>query len=180
MRKLVLALCFLAAPAFAEPYSVSDLKACSIVSADQERLSCFDKLAKDRIAVLAAPAAPQGPQQVKFVQAEDLYVAPERYQGQNIEVKGLWCVFIAKGDYRCVAAGVNIAVFGEAIKPDAERDVLERDCAAVSKALKSDKCRRTIRFVPSDISRDFIDGYQKRIKVSASDVELSPFQTKRR
>lgn len=170
--------------------AVLEIVGCSLLKDDRARLACFDK-ASATLKSAGIPASPItantkeilssfAPGDFKVVDPDDIHVAPRKFIGKPIEIRGVRCFYADKDDYRCITPSrLTTAVFGRSISPTIERDALEGDCGAI-KRLESPACRKTIRVVLTDYSQDAPSAFAKRIVVTAPVIEIVPIARTRR
>lgn len=114
----------------------------------------------------------QGPLEYKVVDADDLYVSPNKFRGRGVELRGMACFHADQSDYRCIAPrGVTLAIFAKEVSPPDARSKLEDDCGQIKKAATA-ACRRTIRFVANEFDADTVSGYQNRIVFRPTNIEV--------
>lgn len=119
-------------------------------------------------------AAPKGPLIVAPI--EEIALAPRKYVGKPVEVRGLFCYYADVGDYRCNAVNQEspmAVVFAKAITPDAARQAIEANCDTAEKAIRSQRCRVTLRFSydEDDVDQDLVGGSIDRIIVRPDTAE---------
>jgi hypothetical protein len=155
---------------------------CSTTKDDKERLACFDKAATTlkSAGVSGGPATADtkeivssfAPDDYKAVNPDNMHVAPHKFIGKPVELRGVKCFYADRNDYRCLApAHLLMAVFTKSIGPAAEKDLIESECGAIRK-LDSPACRKTIHFVPVEYSEDNPNAFGKRVIVESMSVEI--------
>lgn len=131
--------------------------------------------------IVASPKASAAPTTYKVVDADDVFVAPAKYQDKPIEIRRVRCFHADKAEYRCIGTGsLTVTIFASSIRPQAEREAIEEDCGEIRKMLSSPKCLKTIRFVPAKHSEDLVSGMQKRMVVITPEIEVSAVAAKGR
>lgn len=194
MRGMMVGLALLGLFGPAAAQDAGALLTCPGKKDDRERLACFDAAMKATMPpaaeqpattptkeIVAAPANAATATVYKVVDPEDVYVAPNKYEGRGVELRRMRCFHADKNEYRCVAPGaVTLAVFAPTISPDDEREKVEADCGEIKKMATSPKCEKTIRFVPAKNVEDLVNGYRKRVVVVAPVMELSTASRGRR
>lgn len=165
------------------------LRQCEAKTDEKERLACFDKLAKqseptEQQETSNTPKKIEPPSgEYRVVDPGDIFVAYGKYLGKPIEVRNVRCYYADKDDYRCIATGDNpVVFFAEDIEPATAREAIENDCGEVKKVV-TPACKRNIRLTAENISDDLISGYQKRVDVRSSSLEVieaAPVETKKR
>jgi hypothetical protein len=80
------------------------------------------------------------------------------------------------------ASAIPLAIFTEAILPEAQRKLVEDGCDTGEKALKSEKCLFSLRFNyrAEDVDEDILSGYQRRIVIKLDLLELVPMANSRK
>jgi hypothetical protein len=115
---------------------------------------------------------PKKSAEYRVVDSSDIFVAYSKYVGQPIEVRDVRCYYADKDDYRCISiGGSTVAFFAQDIEPATAREAIENDCGEMKKVMTS-ACKRTIRLTAENISDDLISGYQKRVGVRSSSLEV--------
>lgn len=183
---IVFAAIYAAGPSQAQ--DAGALLRCPSVKPDTDRLACFDAAMKPATAaaavaetpatptkeIVAAPASAGAPMVFKVVDAEDVYVTPNKYEGRGIELRKMRCFHADKDEYRCIAPGaVMLALFSKSIRPESERAAIENDCGEIKKMATSPKCEKTVRFVPTKSGEDLVNGYRRRVVVGAPYLEIA-------
>ena len=132
--------------------------------------------AGDSASPAPAPVPPQTPTlSYKVVATEDLYVAAQKYAGQNIEWRTLYCYHANTHEFRCSSlTGPAVVVFLSGFSDPAAQKLIEDNCDALKAAITSVRCRVTLRFhfAVGDVSEDLISGYQKRVIIVTPMAEV--------
>lgn len=169
-------------PAHAQTPDVVRLVKCPAIREDAARLACFDTamnpptkgLDPNAIVDTSPTAAPQSSADTtRVVQADDVFVTPNKYVGKLIEIPRMKCLYADKGEYRCLGSGnFTFAVFVKALAPQSQRDAIERDCGELSQVMSSLLCLKTVRFTPAKVVNDIVSGFQQRVVLQADAAEL--------
>lgn len=184
-RLLSVAMLF-AAIGSASANDLGELKRCTEIREFSSRLECFDAYAQAILSneaktgastkdVVAAKST-----EFKRTDAVDLEISPQKYIGRGVEVAGLQCFHADKDEFRCTHPTATLLILTIKVKPAAEQTAMEDACGAIKTAMTSQKCRRTLRFIPLKADNDKIDGYKSRTIVLAAEVEVVPATKGRR
>jgi hypothetical protein len=123
--------------------------------------------------VKASRELPSGPLVVAPI--SEIALAPRKYFGKPIEVRGLFCYYADVEDYRCnaiIPAAPLAVIFTKAITPAAARQAIEANCDTAQKAIRSPRCRVTLRFSydEDDVDEDTVQNIN-RVIVQPDSVE---------
>ncbi|MGO9005476.1 MAG: hypothetical protein ACLQIQ_07720 [Beijerinckiaceae bacterium] len=157
---------------------------CTEVKDDKLRLACFDKLAPAFDVLTKGETnstvgtkeitASYAPSDYRPVDAEDLYVAPNKFKGKPIELAGVRCFYADVNEYRCIGRAHDaVVVFAKDVEPEEAKSDLEDRCGAI-KQIEAPACRKTIRFVVQDFSEDILSGMAQRLIVVTRQIEIVP------
>lgn len=167
-------------PFFCSPTAaqIVDISACATRTLDSERLKCYDdtaKAAKDEKS--SAPStkeivASRSVDPARTIDAEDLYIAPDKFTGKHIELRQVKCFHADKDEFRCIGNGhFALMILTVDITPTEAKDQIERDCGQIKK-ISSAPCRKTIRFIPLSNTQDQINALTKRTVIIAKSLEV--------
>lgn len=144
----------------------------------EKRVECLEIAVRSLIQAPAVDGAKtkeivgQSPLEYKVVDADDLFVSPNKFRGKGVELRGMACFHADQSDYRCIAPrGVTLVIFAKEVTPPEARSKLEDDCGQIKKAATA-LCRRTIRFVANEFDADTVSGYQNRIIFKPTSIEV--------
>ncbi len=157
-----------------------DLAACAAMAVDKDRLACIDAAAKKpsgseemKTAGTKEILASNTPTDFKVVDPIDLKVAPRKYQGKPIELRGLQCFHADANEFRCIAPGeVYLMLMAADVSPTTAKSQIEDQCGELRKAITSSACRKTVRFIPLVHDDDLVNGYTKRTIVGTKSIEV--------
>jgi hypothetical protein len=175
---LSLSLMFIASTAVGQP-SDDAVRKCAALTDDQDRLSCFDNLAKDRpgggaddtkTTIVQTP--PPLPSEYRVVDPSDLYVTPGKYIDKPIELRRVHCLYADEDDYRCTFDGASVMIAAEEVTPRAQQLIMQTDCQSM-KQYSTSKCIRTIRLIPSESRTDVVSNRTRRVFVTTA-IEVVP------
>jgi hypothetical protein len=175
----------------AEFASLSDLTRCSVVAPALfgKEGSAVANLLTDRTSPPPATRASANSgstagnvtsEPARLVAGIDMQLAPRRFIGQRVEMRGMRCLNADTAEFRCIATdGSVMAVFTPKVVPAESQQHLERNCATF-RELQQPACRLTIRFTPLTHDSDTVSGAANRTVVVAREIEVVPTQRSRR
>lgn len=177
---LLLSSMFIASAAVGQS-SDDAVRKCAAMTDDQDRLSCFDNLTKDRpgggatdtktTIVQTPPPLPAS--EYRVVDPSDLYITPGKYIGKPIELRRVYCLYADEDDYRCTTDGTNVMITAEEVTPPVHQQIMQKDCQSM-KQFSTSKCIRTIRLIPTETSSDVVSNYQRRKIIVTTAIEVVP------
>jgi hypothetical protein len=112
------------------------IRNCAAKSNDKERLACFDESAKtvgssdapEDTANTSKVLQPTKPTEYRVADADDIFVAPNKYVDKPIELRRIRCLHADKDECRCIAPGSTfLIVFAAAVEPAAEKEAVENE-----------------------------------------------------
>lgn len=157
------------------------IRTCRTLTSESLRLNCYNGIdVDDEAAAEAQPgvttkqtlATP--PTEFRVVDALDFAVAPRKFIGTGVEMRGMQCFYADKDDFRCFTDrdGEIVTVLTKVLQPDRQRAEIESDCGSARTATASPRCRRTIRFVPLAARREKVGPITDRLTVVAASIDL--------
>jgi hypothetical protein len=169
-----------ASPTMAE--MAPNIAACASKKDERERLACFDAATKgtsedttrDQDNTKTKDIIKPATGDYKVVAAEDLSIAPGKYDGKPIEMRKMRCFHADKDEYRCIGSGIGPAlmIIAPLVSPEPAKAQIEDKCGELRKVLTSTLCQKTIRFTPAAHDSDTISGYQNRTIVVTREIEI--------
>jgi hypothetical protein len=135
----------------------------------------YPRLARELVQLLERlQAAENGVAEFRAVDPDDVFVAPNKYQGKPIELRRMRCFHADKDEYRCTSSnGTMLLVLARGVTPQEEKDLIEERCGEIKK-ITTPACLKTIRLTPVVHEEDTISGYLKRTIIGAASIEVSP------
>jgi hypothetical protein len=121
--------------------------------------------------LVVSAAEAEEPKAYRVVDAADVFLAPNKFLGKDIEIRGVYCYFADVDDYRCITSGDGPVIFTKAIEADEGRKLVEENCDTIKKATGA-KCRVTVRLNYDGVDRDELSDRKTRVILRPASVTV--------
>jgi hypothetical protein len=161
---------------------------CTAITAAEDRLACYDQAAREPTESTTRAESPApvdrgnlssySPLRFSPIGPGRLFATPSKYEGKPIQLRQTQCLYAGKDEVRCIRNGDSfvVMIMASTILPAETQSLLEADCATPNVAMLSEKCRKTIRFVPlaseiDEINVKRVTFFTHQIQIAADEHE---------